>query len=178
MFTTAYYKALVNAANCSRDLLSYKSQDGNTRSYVGSTSRMSLTWGDTASNNYYGPYIGDLQKYENYGAGVFLGSGTTPPTKDDYTWAGQLVTGYDYTVAVSNGTDDEGVYTTAVYTITNNNTQPITIGEICLFGIPGGSSDSSYKCLYERTVLESPVTIEAGGVGQVTYTLRADFPTA
>lgn len=178
MFTTAYYKALANAANYARNLLSYKSYDGNTRTYVGSTSMNSLTWGNAETNNYYGPYIGRLYKSEYDGAGVYLASGTTAPTKDDYTWAGQLVKGYAYTVAVSNGTDDEGVYTTAVYTITNNNAQAITIGEICLFGIPGGSSGSEFKCLYDRTVLESPVTIEAGGVGQVTYTLRANFTTA
>ena len=29
----------------------------------------------------------------------------------------------------------------------------------------------------ERTVLETPVTIPAGGVGQVTYTIRMNYPT-
>lgn len=59
-------------------------------------------------------------------------------------------------------------------TITNNNETDITIGEVGIVYQTG----SSYSVLFERTVLESPITIPAGGVGQVTYTIRMNYPTA
>ena len=41
----------------------------------------------------------------------------------------------------------------------------------------GNSIYTTYPYLIERTVLESPITIPAnGGVGQVTYKIRMDYP--
>ena len=61
----------------------------------------------------------------------------------------------------------------AVLTITNNNATDITIGEV---GIVYQGSNTA--ALLERTVLDSPITIPAGGVSQITYTIRMNYPTA
>lgn len=115
--------------------------------------------------------------YATYG-GAVLGTGTTPPSLDDYRLSGDMITDFNYTSTVSIEEVDGGVEYTAVYTITNAGADEFTIGEIGLFGTTYGSSSASYAVLIERTVLDEPVTIPAGGVGQVTYTIRMEYPTA
>lgn len=107
--------------------------------------------------------------------GVLFGTGTTPPTLNDYTISGAAVKNLSVSVAY-NETDDESAHTLEIlYTITNAATVPVTIGEIAAFCGSGGSIKGA---LLERTVLDSPVTIPAGGVGQITYTIRMNYPTA
>ena len=107
--------------------------------------------------------------------GVLFGTGTTPPTLNDYTISGEAVKNLSVSVAYKE-TDDESVHTLEIlYTITNVATEPVTIGEIAAFC---GTGINAKGALLERTVLDSPVTIPAGGVGQVTYTVRMNYPTA
>lgn len=114
--------------------------------------------------------------------GVILGTGTTPVSFNDYKLSGDIISTFNYSAQVSKGADESGMYITAVYTITNTSSSPITIGEIGIMNnttsTSTSASDGKYCILLERTVLETPVTIEAGGVGQVTYTIRMDYPTA
>lgn len=120
----------------------------------------------------------------NGGYGVVFGSGSTPPTIDDYTLSGDVITGITVSYTTENSVSDD--YTSATYsktyTITNNNSEAITIGEIALVGEECWQSQYSSNTryyhgfiLYERTVLEEPIVIPAGGVGQVTYTIRKDW---
>lgn len=54
----------------------------------------------------------------------------------------------------------------------------ISIGEIGLIASSSNSyTTADYKALYERTVLDTPVTIEAGGVGIVNYSIKLQYPT-
>lgn len=114
--------------------------------------------------------------YTGYG-GVVLGTGTQAPTIDDYCLSGDLISSYTHSASFSNDFDENGAFGTTLFTITNTGTKAFTIGEIGL--ISGlNSNGSSYKALLEHTVLETPITIEPGGVGQITYTLRMNYPTA
>lgn len=110
--------------------------------------------------------------------GVIIGTGTTPPTLDDYYLSGDLITGYTYSAAVSNTYDGDRVTITALYTITNTSAADFTVGEIGLIANLYQYNDASgdKKALLERTVLDSPVTIPAGGVGQITYTITIEYP--
>ncbi len=112
--------------------------------------------------------------------GVIFGTGTTPPTLEDYSLSGTLITTITCTSSLTTKADAEGMTLTALYTITNTASTAITIGEIALMCNLYNSSNSthSYKGLVERTVLDEPVTIEPGGVGQVTYTIEFKYPTA
>lgn len=113
------------------------------------------------------------------GYGVWFGDGETPPTRDDYRWAGTIAKNFTHQVSVSSTADAIGISTTAVYTITNNNSTEITIREICMFSRWYRATTSDYHgYLIDRTVLDTPVTIPAGGIGQVTYTIRMNYPTA
>lgn len=109
----------------------------------------------------------------NYGSGVYFGNGTTPPTLDDYTFSGEILKNAGATSSVNIEEDDDGATYTAVYTISNTGDTDFTVSEVGLVW-----AYSTYRILFERTVLDTPVTIPAGGVGQVTYTIRFNYPTA
>ena len=119
----------------------------------------------------------------NAGYHVVFGSGNNPATPNDYTM--DFITGLTATVVKSVDNDDNGASSTAVFTITNTNSNEVTISEVGIFSslytrlTPDAvGASGSVPFLMERTVLDTPVTIPAGGVGQVTYTIRRNYPTA
>lgn len=125
------------------------------------------------------PSIYFLQTVTTSNGGAIIGTGTTPATIDDYKLAGDMITTFTYSKSVTITHDDDKTTITALYTITNTGAAAFTIGEIGLIAACYSSSNTSaYRCLVERTVLDSPVTIEAGGVGQVTYTIEINMPVA
>lgn len=121
-----------------------------------------------------------------FSCGVFFGSGTTPATIDDYKLEGTIATNFTHSMIDVSERSEDGSYSIMgrTYTITNNNDTDMVIGEIGIFyelryktSSSSSSGYQSYPYLIERTVLESPITIPAnGGVGQVTYKIRMDFP--
>lgn len=116
--------------------------------------------------------------------GVIFGNGTEPVMFDDYCLSGDIISTFTYATAMSYKYDDDGVTVSATYTLTNTGSEPFTISEIGLIATsytPGrGYQNNSTvnECLIERTLLDEPVTIPAGGVGRVTYTIRMEYPTA
>lgn len=134
----------------------------------------------TGNAVYYPRMANVITSYEGNG-GVIFGDGNTLPTRDDYRLSGNVISTVTGTATGGFTTDADGVTGTYTYTLTNTGSADITIAEVGL--ITGGHSTSSrtgpyYKLLMERTVLDSPVTIPAGGVGQITYTIRMNYPTA
>lgn len=111
--------------------------------------------------------------------GIVFGTGNTPVTIDDYKLSGEQITGIAATCAVEVASDDDGITATSVCSITNNNSEAITVSECGLMtkSHSGSSNYEDHFVLVERTVLDTPVTIPAGGVGQVTYTIRMNYPT-
>lgn len=117
--------------------------------------------------------------------GVCFGDGTTEPTAEDVCLSGVQHTSISSTntiVTFNYSTEDNGDFIlTAVYTITNTLENDMTIAEVGL-AAPGSYFSGGYNyhvpILVERSLLEVPVTIPAGGVGQVTYTIRMNYPIA
>ena len=112
------------------------------------------------------------------GTCIVFGDGDATPTINDYHLSGNLITGIvssTSTVHKPNGVEKR-------FTVTNNNSNEIIIKEICYFSQAGWSSDlgntSGVTLLLDRTVLDTPVTIPAGGVGQVVYTITFNYPIA
>lgn len=106
--------------------------------------------------------------------GVYFGTGNTAPTPDDYCFSGNaLSSGLTASFAISGSSDSDGNAVTAVYTLVNNSSNDVTIGEIAMLAY----NNNNYFII-ERTALEAPITIPANGVGQVTYTIRIPYPTA
>lgn len=108
-------------------------------------------------------------EYTSGGAGAIFGNGTTPPTEDDYKLSGDIVTGYTSSGTASTEIVGSQIIQEAVYTLTNTSSSDITISEVGYVGRT--SSSTAHYFLLDRTLLDSPVTIPAGGVGQVTYTI-------
>lgn len=108
---------------------------------------------------------------------VVLGDGSDEPKIDDYKLSGNIITGISSTVSRNVSTDGDDAIISSVFTVTNNNSNDITISEVAYCGNVCGISTGGAAGLFERTVLESPITIPAGGVGQVTYTIRIKHPT-
>jgi hypothetical protein len=132
-----------------------------------------------SSSNFRGASLYEVNPNHPY-TGVVFGTGDTPPTLDDYCLAGSLVSGYSCDKEITKELTDESAKVTAVYTITNTSGEAITIREVGLIGQATGTSanNGDYNGLIERTVLDEPVTIPAGGTGKVTYTLKLAFPVA
>lgn len=130
----------------------------NSGSYYASLSRMAKSIGDT-------------------NLGIIIGTGDTPVTPDDYKLSGSMITAFAGSVASSCAVDENGTTLTALCTITNSSSQSITIREVGLLGKEKSSPSTSSTILVERTVLDAPLTIDPGGVGQLTYTIKLNYPT-
>lgn len=115
--------------------------------------------------------------------GVIFGDGSTPPSVSDYCLSGNVITGIVSSSTRKATSTENSAENTVLFTITNNNAKAVTISEVGYIGYnqyytsATGSNSFSDYFLLDRTVLESPITIEPGGVGQVTYTLRMNYPT-
>lgn len=118
-------------------------------------------------------YMADTYKDKKYW-GVVFGTGNTPPTVNDYKISGTEFTAFTANSSVSNQFTTNGLVTTATFTLTNTGTSEVTIKEVALYGGSYKSSTSYTKFLIDRTLLDSPVTIPAGGIGQVIYTIRVN----
>lgn len=107
--------------------------------------------------------------------GICLGSGTTPATIDDYKLENPITTGFSASVVRQY---DAQYNSTFVITLTNTSADDIVIGEIGYVGDAHYGAGNSYAAyvLFDRTVLDSPITIPAGGIGQITYTIRLNYP--
>ena len=116
---------------------------------------------------------------ESYFVGVVFGTGNTAPTIDDYQMAGEHFVDYTESHSFENTIDGTTRTLSCRYTLTNTSTESVTIGEIGLSGNAYRKNGSWYYYtgfLLERSVLDSPITIPAGGVGVITYTLKFALP--
>ena len=147
-----------------------------------------LDWNGTGKYYYY-PFERDINIYSALALvktnltitshGVLFGTGDTPASLDDYKLAGDLIQNIATIVSRTYSYSEEKQSIKAIYTITNNNTEEITIKEVALtvpFCYDKGSFLSA--CIIDRTVLDTPVTIPAGGIGRVEYTITFNLPTA
>ena len=179
MFTNNWYKTLASAItkNSAKNFVNINGVE--TGLYSGN-SRYNIAF-DDSTGAAESAYIGRLVKtYNGYG-GVRLGTGDTPATVDDYKLSGTLITGYSFTAEVKTQNSAEGDKITATYTITNTSSSEITIKEVGIVAKMANTTSAAqiqHMGLLERTVLDTPVTIPAGGVGQVVYTITFNYPTA
>ena len=173
MFTRNWYSVL--AKEISNGDVPYTVYTGTT--YTGKpATRLNIY--ENSSVYAYTPTMCQLRKKTTDYGGVVLGDGTTPPTIDDYKLSGNVISGFTYTKALTITNDESGVTLSCLFTITNTSDIGFTIGELGLLAsVASGSYTEATKILLERTVLDTPVSIPAGGIGQVTYTIRINHPT-
>lgn len=166
MFTRNFYMGLSAQMMGAANGFSFQTKDVIGNTYTASNYITNgAQWGAAALK----PVTYGKGKNPSSSPGTFFGSGDTPPTLDDFQMAGEHMTKAQFTVASSISEDRTLV--TMTYTIVNTDTSPFTIREVGMYNNVGGN----YGLIY-RTVLDSPVTIEAGGVGQVSVNVRVNIP--
>jgi hypothetical protein len=98
--------------------------------------------------------------------GVFFGTGKTPATAEDYTLESPITSGVSVTnpqgIAVKDNGEVMSLY--ATYALKNVTATDIEISEIGVV-----SHLQQNHVLMERTVLDEPVVIPAGGSKAITY---------
>lgn len=140
------------------------------RNYNGSTTNVSPAYANSAIN--FKNILSGLAASAVVGR-VIVGTGDEPPKFDDYKLSGSIISTISGQGNVTVTNDDDGMEYRSLITITNTSaTDEITIKEI------GATIGNSATGLLDRTVLDSPLIIPPGGVGQVTYTIRMNYPTA
>lgn len=105
---------------------------------------------------------------------IVFGTGTTPPTREDYALSGTNITSslsrQDETSASETLTD--GIKVIRSMFLKNTGSEPVTIGEVAWRNSFLYTSNNAYSgILLDRTVLQEPITIAAGAVGQINYSI-------
>ena len=161
--STIFQSGAVDYKGVSRNLCCYSNERLynfiNIRSYITSVQTINPT--TMPANNY----------------GVWFGDGTVSPTLDDFNLSGNHISTISASNVPSVTGDDAGGILSITYTLTNTGSADVTIGEVGLFNFWYYTTSSYTAFLVDRTVLDTPVTIPAGGIGQVTYTIRMNYPT-
>jgi hypothetical protein len=108
--------------------------------------------------------------------GIVLGGGATQPTINDYKLESQITSGLSASVQKTTDENNSAVY---ILTLTNTSDKDITVAEVGMILALSRSSgnNGTAGCLVDRTVLDAPITIPAGGLGVIDYTIKLPIPT-
>lgn len=109
------------------------------------------------------------------GEGVVLGTGDDEMSMDDYQLSGSVITGLQATTTISTAFDDNAASRMVEFTLSNNTSIDKTIKEVAYIGQP--YIRGTRHVMLDRTVLEEPLTIPAGGVGKLRYMVEIKMPT-
>lgn len=106
--------------------------------------------------------------------GMAFGTGTVPPTPEDYWLSGNVITTLNIVACVvTSGVSDGFLRMSNEVTVKNtSDTETVVINEMGVVGKFNYGSSYSYACLTDRTVLDTPLTLAPGEQGVITYTLN------
>lgn len=131
---------------------------------------------DSIGNNYWGYDL--VNQSQNYG--IHVGSGTTPPTPQDYNLESKIPS---RSVTLSNQTRDSscenGIFKReTTFTVTNRGSSELTVSEVGLINQTESTTNQTKYVLIDRTLLDSPATIPAGETATITYTITYTVASA
>lgn len=108
----------------------------------------------------------------NANHGMAFGTGTVPPTLEDYWLSGDVITTLQIVACVITSDINNAVQMKNEVTVKNtSNTETVVINEMGIIGkFYYGSS--GVACLVDRTVLDAPLTLAPGEQGVITYTFN------
>lgn len=111
--------------------------------------------------------------------GIGFGSSDLAESENDYTLQNPITSGLTATITTSSGMDGTAPYLQYDIVVNNTSNADITINEVCYkqniyasTTLGAASSNSNRVCMLDRTVLDAPVMIEAGGAASIRYTLK------
>lgn len=111
--------------------------------------------------------------------GIYIGSGDTPATENDYTLQNFISSGINSTGTITHNVDaNNNPYKAFTITLTNTTNSNITIKEVgyaisCYASNTFNGSTSMIYMLIDRTVLETPLTVPANGTAILYYELKS-----
>ena len=110
--------------------------------------------------------------------GTFFGTGRTPPTMDDYKLESPITDGtlHSQSVTPLRGFEQDHARLYATHEVHNSGSNDVTITEVGVFGLGASISDNAF--LLDRTVLDTPITIPAGGSKSITVAIQFNYPSA
>ena len=122
--------------------------------------------------------FGQASSIEMANYGIHFGDGTEPPTRDDYKLSGNKISGLTEVGRIRDvsNTSDTATLTENI-TVKNNNNETVTISEIAWIKDCYCDSRSASNFLFDRTLLENPVTIPSGEEGIIVYKRSVTIPT-
>jgi len=137
---------------------------------------------DTSGNTVeiYHPFAGNYHFLDVKGGeggatkGIVIGSGTTPPTNDDYKLESQYNTSvFSYSSTSITIVDEEGyVVLRIIRTFTNVSGSSKTINEVGLICRTGSPTVTNALILIARDVLSTPITVEDGESVVIRYVIK------
>lgn len=164
MVLKQFYEALAGVIQ-NKTLTGVKSTSGNSMnlatSYANMIMQFSKGMATVAGSSYTSPGC------------VVFGTGDKAVAFDDYRLSSDQITTLSGSGTVNCSFDDTGFTASSLLTVTNNGSTDVTIREIGLVMQATGN----WYYLVDRTILDSPLTVPAGGIGQVVYTIRMNYPT-
>lgn len=113
-------------------------------------------------------------------AGISIGSGARSESVNDYELQTPIFDNFGLTATPEYGLDNGNPYVEYTISIENTGSSSITVSEIGYIQYTNvtqsqGVVDSNSRVtpvLFDRTLLNTPVTIAAGGTGTITYRLK------
>ena len=174
----------INTAGSSAQMFSISSevgQYGTTLGYSPSESTWTFTEQLTApdvrtntksvdSRTVYNAFYNSSQytSYRNNTLALLVGSGTTPPTKQDYKLENQIVLQSDRDFCNWTPSDSK---ITLCRQFVNNTESPVNIQELGVYLISSSSYNTVNIFLVGRLVLSQPVNLPVGGSHVFTYSI-------
>lgn len=114
--------------------------------------------------------------------GISVGSGSTPAAATDYNLESIITSGISISVSINsdnNNLDANGnPELKMIVVVTNTGNSSVTVSEIGYFqkvrlsNSASGGGDNDRALMFDRTLLNTPVTIPAGESTAITYTLK------
>ena len=131
-----------------------------------------------------GTFISSLNCVSNLNPGFSIGSGTTPPSENDYHLESQITSGYSMTLLHAfRGVDlNQKPYMEFWFIIENTSVNNLTIGEIgttsntvWCSSTSTGTAPGANSVLIDRTVFINPIILSSQESCRVTYRITSDI---
>lgn len=167
MLTRNFYGLLEHSLNCATSI-------ANVGTNVVSSKGESVTYfsNDTTSTSRIFPgFVTSIGTAPGVNC-FWLGSGSSASSLSDYTLEEPIESNRFTQSAYREGNK-------IIFTITNISPDPLTIGEIGWFTDKAYQrySNKNYPVMTDRTVLDSPITLQQGEVGKIEYAFSVLKPT-
>ena len=140
----------------------------------------SMPYASNTNGRYY-PAVGHINSAVRAETipGIMVGTGSAQPTGNDYRLQSPILDNGSESNLITFSLDaNNNPEATILVPFTNTSSDSVTIREIGYVenvrcsASSGGTSSSYHRILLDRTLLDAPLTVPAGGTATITYVLK------